>query len=95
MVGFLDKSSQIVNLTRVLQTTYSTRCICIYLRAAGACVDDLYLRTLDQLCVHEQKAHGLQWVQSIGTKNALFVTLVDCAKGIKASAIPTQSLPTP
>jgi hypothetical protein len=36
--------------------------------------------------VHEQKAHGLQWVESIGVanKNAVFAMLVGLAKHFKA-----------
>ena len=46
-------------------------------------VDDLYLHVLIALlCVHEQKAHGLQWVE-LTNKNAVFVTLVDLANDSK------------
>ena len=37
------------------------------------------------VCVHEQKARGLQWVELIGvaSKKAVFVTLVGLAKQSK------------
>jgi hypothetical protein len=37
-------------------------------------------------CAHEQKAHGLQWVESIGVanKNAVFAMLVGLAKRFEA-----------
>ena len=47
--------------------------------------DDLYLHNSMLGCVHEQKARGLQWVESIGvaSKKAVFVTLVGLAKQSK------------
>ena len=48
--------------------------------------DDLFLHItvpLTVVCMHEQKAHGLQSV-GVAIKNTVFVTLVDVAKLFKA-----------
>jgi hypothetical protein len=43
--------------------------------------DDTYLRIMRLGCAHEQKAHGLQWEESIGVAkiNAAFSMLVGLA----------------
>ena len=48
-------------------------------------VDDLYLNVVLR-CAHEQNAHSLQWVVSIGVanKNAVFAMLVGLAKRFEA-----------
>jgi hypothetical protein len=52
-------------------------------RAAAPVADNPYLHVRIVLdCAHEQKAHGLQWAESIGmaNTNTAFVMLVGFAK---------------
>jgi hypothetical protein len=57
------------------------------MRAAVPVADDPYLHVrIVVACAHEQKAHGLQWVESIGMakENAAFVMVVGLAKQFEA-----------
>jgi hypothetical protein len=71
-------SGSMTYATRARRAHNPTRCIAIH--------ETMMTLTYVLDCAHEQKAHGLQWVEAIGVanKNTAFAKLVGLAKRFEA-----------